>query len=72
MISSGAGSPTVFFLRPRGCSGGTLLRCTMGRFRFRPHLQLAELQSLASKAGLRDIQAKVYHPAFRIALTGRV
>ena len=32
----------------------------------------AELQSLASKAGLRNIQAQIYHPAFRIALTGRV
>jgi 2-polyprenyl-3-methyl-5-hydroxy-6-metoxy-1,4-benzoquinol methylase len=29
-----------------------------------------ELQSLASEAGLQDIRTKVYHPAFRITLTG--
>jgi ubiquinone/menaquinone biosynthesis C-methylase UbiE len=30
-----------------------------------------ELRDLASKAGLRHVTTKVYHPAFRIALTGR-
>lgn len=33
--------------------------------------KLPELKSLAEKAGLRDVQARVYRPAFRIALTGR-
>jgi ubiquinone/menaquinone biosynthesis C-methylase UbiE len=30
-----------------------------------------ELRSLATAAGLRDLKAKVYRPAFRIALVGR-
>jgi SAM-dependent methyltransferase len=30
-----------------------------------------ELEDLASKAGLRDLQTRVFHPAFRITLIGR-
>jgi hypothetical protein len=31
----------------------------------------AELKVLAEKAGLRDIQTRVYRPAFRISLVAR-
>ena len=58
-------------LRQNGFSTGTRSRFTMVPFQCRQPSRPAELKMLADQAGLRDVQTRVYRPAFRITLVAR-